>query len=76
MAAIIDRCAALWRIVHGAEVLPFACAHFGTGVRRACRRVGEEGDDHDVGLLDQEAGEFVEPYLLGCVGWGMCELHG
>lgn len=48
----------------GAEVLPFGGAHFGTGCGTTWRVIGEEVDYDGVGLLDQKAGEFVEPDLF------------
>lgn len=64
MAAVVDGGAAFRRVVHGAEVLPFAGAHLGAGLRGARRAVGEQADDDGVGLLDEEASEFVQPDLL------------
>ena len=71
MAAVVDGGAGFGRVVHGAEVLPFARAHFGAGLGGAGWGVGEEGDDDGVGFLDQEAAELVEPDVFGGVGgWG------
>lgn len=69
MTAIIYRRAAFGRIVYGAQVLPFAGAHFGAGLWGARGIVGEEGGDYEVGLLDEKPGEFVEPDFFACVGW-------
>lgn len=71
MAAVINCSAGFRRVVDGAEVLPFAGAHFGARGRGAGRVVGEEGDDDGVCFLNEEAAEFVEPDVAGGVGrWG------
>jgi hypothetical protein len=76
VAAIVDRGATLRRVVDGAEVLPFGSAHLGTCCGTARWVVGEEVYDDGVGLLDQEAGEFVEPDFFGSIGWWLAELEG
>lgn len=76
MAAVVDRRARFGRVVDRAEVLPFARSHLGAGLGGARRGVGEEGDEDVVGFLNEEAGEFVEPDLLGSVRGWMSELAG
>ncbi len=61
MAAIIYRAAGFWRVVHGAQILPFGGAHLGTRRGGTRREVGEEGSDDAVRFLTQEAAELVEP---------------
>lgn len=45
MTTVVNRTARLGRVVHGAEVLPFAGAHFWTGSSRTGRCLGEKGDN-------------------------------
>lgn len=74
MTAIIDRAAALGRIVDGAEELPLARAHFGACVCTAWRSIEQKAYDKAVALSDQEAAEFIEPKcLIGSGRW--CRQH-
>ena len=76
MAAVIDCSAGFWGVVHGAEVLPFACAHFGARLSGAGRVIGEEGDDDGVCFLDEETSYLIEPDVARGVGRRGSELTG
>lgn len=76
MTAVVDRCAALRRIMHGAEILPFACAHLGARLRGTCWTVGEQCDYDYVRFLNEEARELVQPDLLCSVRRWVCKLQG
>ena len=70
MAAVVNRSARLWRVVHSTQVLPFRRAHFGAGLCAAGGRGGKEGDEEGVGLLDEGTAQFVEPELrIDVLGW-------
>ncbi len=55
VTGVVDRAAWLWRLVNGAQVLPFRCAHLRTCLSRARRVVGKEVDDQLVSFNDEEA---------------------
>jgi hypothetical protein len=61
MTAVVNGTARLRRIVHRAEVLPFAGPHFRTSACRTGRCLGEEGNNEIVGLHGQEAAKFIQP---------------
>lgn len=61
MTAVIDSTAALWRLVNGAEKLPFAGAHFRTGSCGTWWIVEEKSNDQVIAFVYEEAAEFVEP---------------
>ena len=47
--------------MHGAEILPFGCAHLGAGLSGARWVLGEESDDEVVHFHSEEAAQLVEP---------------
>nr|POE87952.1 hypothetical protein CFP56_11181 [Quercus suber] len=67
VAAVVDRRAALRRVVHRAQVLPLARPHLRARLRRARRLVREQRHDDRVRLLDQQPTQLVQPDLLARV---------
>lgn len=61
MTTVVNRTARFGWVVYGAEILPFASAHFWTGDGGTGRCIGEKGDNQIVGLHCKEAAKLVKP---------------
>lgn len=61
MVAVVNGTARFGGLVDGAEILPLARSHLGTGLAGAGRIVIHQKDGDNIGLLGQESTEFIEP---------------
>lgn len=59
MTTVIDGAAGFRRVMNGAEVLPFAGAHLGTGRGRTGWVIVEKGEDEMIDFLGSQPTQLI-----------------